>query len=159
MILLLYLYLTQISAAATKHSTKLQNFNLKYKPGVNSAEAIHGSCNFIMLNPLQLTQFIDLQCKGWHSDVSSHFIMPPELIMMESGEVGYKFLCKWSVILTSPLQVCIVLMTCQLSDSSKYITHNHTNETTSNLICHANSCGSHTSTTSTPVSNFDVGSF
>ena len=52
------------------------------------------------------------------------------------------------------------VLTCQLtSDSSKYITCHCINETTSNLIQHANSCSPSTSTTPTPTSNFNAGSF
>lgn len=45
------------------------------------------------------------------------------------------------------------------SNASRSITRNRIDETTSNLIRHAKSCGSIALKTSTPVSNFDTGSF
>ena len=45
------------------------------------------------------------------------------------------------------------------SNPSKHLTCNRIDKTTSNLIWHANSCDPSTSTTPTPTSNFDVGSF
>jgi hypothetical protein len=45
------------------------------------------------------------------------------------------------------------------SNRSRSITRNRVDETTSNLIRHAKSCGSVALTTSAPVSNFDTGSF
>ena len=45
--------------------------------------------------------YTDLQVKTWHSDVYMHFIMPPAIVMMDSGDTGYKFTCKWSMIISS----------------------------------------------------------
>ena len=83
---------------------KLNNFNKKYKPDTNSAEAIRGMHDFFVLYSLQLSQFmVDLQCKGWHSSVYSHFVMPPTITTMESGDIAYKFVCKRSALLLSAL--------------------------------------------------------
>ena len=53
---------------------------------------------------------VDLQCNTWHSEAYSHFIMPPTIMMMDSGEIGYKLTCKRCVIVSSILCVHMLLI-------------------------------------------------
>jgi hypothetical protein len=46
--------------------------------------------------------------------------MPPAIMMMDSGDIGYKFVCK--------------------VDPSKYVTRNRIDDSTSNLVRHVNLC-------------------
>ncbi len=104
-------------------TAKLAKFNKKYKPDQHSDKGIHG-----------------LQVKTWHSEVYTHFVMPPAIMTMDSGDIGYQFVCKL--------------------DPSKYVTHSCMDKSTSNLICHVNTCSPSTSSASTPsVSNYSVGQF
>jgi hypothetical protein len=91
------LYATTTAVTTGRGADRLNRFNKKYQPNLYSAESILGMSNMMSLYSLQLTQLVlDLQCKGWHSDVYSHFVMPPEIITMVSGEIGYLFICKGS---------------------------------------------------------------
>ena len=106
-----------VSLQSSKGSTK------KYNPDQNSDEAIR-----------------DLQVKTWRSEVYSHFVMPPAITTMDSGDVGYKFSCKL--------------------DPSKYVARNRIDESTSNLICHANTCNPSASPALVPsLSTYNVGRF
>src|SRR5260221_11684304 len=99
-------------------AAKLAKFNKKYKPDQHSNKGICG-----------------LQVKTWCSEVYTHFVMPPAIMMMDSGDISYQFICKLGL--------------CSCMD-----------ESTSNLICHVNTCSPSTSSASTPsISNYSVGQF
>ena len=104
-------------------AAKLEKFNKKYKPDECSDEAIR-----------------DLQVKTWRSEVYSHFVMPPAIATMDSGDIGYKFTCKL--------------------DPSKYVTRSRVDESTSNLLHHVNSCNPSVLSTAIPsLSTYTVGRF
>jgi hypothetical protein len=111
------------ATTAERIATKLEKFNKKYKPDQNSDEGIR-----------------DLQVKTWHSKVYSHFVMPPAIAMMDSGDIGHRFSCKL--------------------DPSKYVTRNRIDESTSNLVCHVNTCNPSISSASLPsISTYTLGRF
>ena len=106
----------------------------------------------------------ELQRKIWRSDTYTHYNMPPDIITMDLGEVGYKFVCKRSVIRfissVPPLLPADPHSCSFTSDPLKYITRSRIDESTSNLVRHANKCNHPASTdTCTPASSFNVGQF
>jgi len=108
---------------AERTAAKLERFNKKYKPDEHTDEAIR-----------------DLQVKTWRSEVYSHFVMPPAIATMESGDIGYKFTCKL--------------------DPSKYVTRSRVDESTSNLLRHVNSCDPSPLSAAVPsLSTYSVGRF
>jgi hypothetical protein len=62
---------------AERIALRLEKFNAKYQPDLNSDEAIR-----------------DRQVKVWRSKVYSHFVMPPPITTMESRDIGYRFACE-----------------------------------------------------------------
>jgi hypothetical protein len=90
--------------------------------------------------------------------------MPPEIITMASGEIGYVFVCKRSAFFPpsfiTTLSCADVALTQPLtSNPSKFISRARSDDSTSNLTRHAKSCGIAPSTALTPESNFDLGRF
>ena len=143
-------------------AARLRRFNAKYKPETNSDKDILGMFSHVTLYSLCWHLALELQHQGWRSEVYDHF-MPPMITTMDSGEIGYKFACKMLVIFATSSHICIVLiMNARLysSNPSKHITCSRIDETTSNLLRHANTCSPTPSTpTSTPLSTFGVGHF
>ena len=102
----------------------------------------------------------------WHSSVSrlwacSEWLKNVMILTMESGEIGYQFICKWSAIPPPAPTGLLEYWWCGnlLSDLSKSITRNRLDKTTSNLVRHSKSCGSPILAKSAPISTFDTGTF
>ena len=119
--------------------------------------------DYILFAPAGPSNTVDLQHKTWHSKAYSHFIMPPAITTMDSGEIGYKFICKGSAITSLFILhkfTCAEYPTCSFtSDSSKHVTCSHVDESTSNLVWHANTCNPSTSAAIPALSSFDWGRF
>ena len=136
---------------------------MKYKPEKNSPETIRGMCDLSCCIHFDLPSLaVDLQCKTWRSKVYLHFIMPPAITTMDSGEIGYRFTCKRYIIFSSHVMLHaddnLFHAHLPTSDPSRHIKHNRIDESTSNLAWHVNSCDP-SAASSPAVSTFDVGRF
>jgi hypothetical protein len=86
--------------------------------------------------------------------------MPPAIITLESGDIGYLFTCKrWPIFLKPLTTLLHADVTRTPRNPSKRITRPRTDESTSNLNRHAKSCDLSTAAASMPRSNYEIGLF
>jgi hypothetical protein len=100
-----------------------------------------------MLTVADVDQHVDKQVKKWRSKAYEHFVLPPAIVTMESGEIGYKFICKTCVVNNPSVSFSLhkfALLTCTpcqfTSDPLVYVTRSRTDESTSNLLRHIEGC-------------------
>jgi hypothetical protein len=135
--------------------TKKEKFKDRYKTEETSDADVLGECQHMetICNPSIHIGFVAMQMKTWTSEVYEHFKSPT--IEQKGGEVRYAFVCKKYDIFACRLSVRSHL---HYRNPSVVVTRVRHDESTSNLVHHADRCAPGAATLTTSISAFAHGS-